>query len=86
MLVEPLFGYTEEYEKMMDQLERPFEGTAESKKRAQSDLLAQFGMSLDTVAQKAKSGERTRIEPGGRKNRKSKASKGGRKFGDDTAK
>lgn len=80
MLVEPLLGYEEEYGKMMDQLHRPFEGTVESKRRAQQDLLAQFGMSLDTVAKKASGGDRTVIEQPGRGRRR--AGRGGRRFGD----
>lgn len=80
MLVEPLLGYEEEYEKMMDQLHRPFEGTAESKRRAQQDLLAQFGMSLDSVAQKASGGERVMVEQPGRGRRR--RGRGGRRFGD----
>ena len=65
MIVEPALGQEEKYAELMDQLSRPMEGTSASKKKAQSDALAQFGLDFETVnrmmakrkAEKAEKGE-----------------------------
>lgn len=53
MLVEPVLGDEEKYPELMHELERPLSGTREARVEQSKDILAQFGMSFETV-QKAR--------------------------------
>lgn len=66
-------GYPEEYKKLVDSLEAPWEGTQESKRKAQTDLLSQFNLKPGDIAVGGK------IDTPKSKKKRRKA---GRRFGD----
>ncbi len=75
ILIEPLLGYPDEYTKFVDSLEAPWEGTQDAKRKAQTDLLAQFNLKPGDLAVGGK------IDATDKKKKKKR--KAGRRFGDD---
>ena len=74
MIVEPTLGYPKEYDKLMDSLSAPFEGTEESKQKAHADMLAQFGLTVDDI----RAGVRGKLD----KSKKKKKRRTAKRFGD----
>lgn len=74
LLVEPVLGYPKEYDKLMESLNAPFEGTEESKQKAHADMLAQFGLTVDDI----RSGVRGKLD----KSKKKKKRRTAKRFGD----